>query len=81
MVKEMLKDFRFEEEREQQAVDSAPEMGGVADVIGVPFGHIPAVKEVQRCKDVAWNRNGNQVDVDAHFGLEKDTAPEAPTAL
>ena len=44
----------------------------MADVVHVPPGHIPAVQQVQRREDIAGNRDGNQVDVDAHLRLEED---------
>jgi len=56
----------------EEAIDGAPEMGSVADVVGIALGHIPAIEQVERREDVAGHGDGNQVDVDAHLGLEKD---------
>ena len=33
-------------EGEEEAVDCAPEVGGVADVIDVLLGHVPAIEQV-----------------------------------
>ena len=71
-MKEMPEDFRTQDEREHQAIDGAPEVGGVADVIGVAPGHVPAVEQIQGCKNVSGHRDGDQVDVDTHPWLEKD---------
>ena len=68
----MLEDVGAAGQRKEEAVDGAPEVGGVADVVHVALGHIPAVKEVKRCEDVARNRDGNEVDVDTHFRLKEN---------
>ena len=68
----MLEDVGTADQREEEAVDGAPEVGSVADVVHVAFGHVPAVQKVQRRKDVARNRDRDQVDVDAHLRLEEN---------
>ena len=57
-------------EGEEEAVDGAPEVGGVADVVDVAFSHVPAVEQVQRRKDVARNGQWNHEDVDSHHGFK-----------
>jgi len=37
----------------EEAIDGAPEMGSVADVVGIALGHIPAIEQVERREDVA----------------------------
>lgn len=51
---------------EDEAVDGTPEVGGVAYVISVSLGHPLAVNKVERCKDVARNWDGYEVDVNAY---------------
>ena len=68
----MVKDGGAEDEGEGQAVEGAPEVGGVAYVVHIALGHIPAIKKVERGEDIAGDRDGNQVDVDAHLGFEED---------
>ena len=40
LLDEVLEDVGAEEEGEDEAVDGAPEVGRVADVVHVPTGHI-----------------------------------------
>ena len=68
----MSKDHRLTDDRKQEPVDGSPEMGGMADVVQVAPGHVPAVEQIERREDVAGDRNGNQVDVNAHLRLEED---------
>ena len=44
LVQEMDEDVGTEHEREEEAVDGAPEMGGVADVVLIPLVQAPAWK-------------------------------------
>ena len=67
---------RGEEEREDEAVDGTPEVGGVADVVGAAAGHVPAVEQVERSEDVSRHGDGNQVDIDSHGRLEEDAGEE-----
>ena len=68
----MVEDVRPADKREQQPIYGAPEVGCMSNVVHVPFRHVPAVQEVQRCKDIAGDRDGNQIDVDPHLGFEQD---------
>ena len=68
----MIKDVGAADQRKDQTVDCAPKMCGVADVIHIPFRHIPAVQQVQRCEYVDRNGDRNQVDVDSHLRFEQD---------
>ena len=70
LSEEMRENGGFANKRKHQAIYSAPEMGAVADVVHVPFCHVPAVEQIQRSKYVTRNRDWNQIDVDAHLGLE-----------
>ena len=68
----MAEDRRLAEKREYQAVDCTPEMGGVADVVHVPPGHVPAVKQVQGSEDIPRDGDGYHEYVDSHLRLEED---------
>ena len=72
----MPEDVGPKKKRKQQTIDSAPEMGGMADIIGISSCHIPAVQKIHRCENKTRDRNGNQVDVDTHPGLEEDAGKE-----
>ena len=72
MTGHSLYDHKETDEGEGKAVEGAPEVSGVAYVVHIALGHIPAVKQVERGEDVAGDGDGNQVDVDAHLGLEQD---------
>ena len=67
---------RGQDEGEEEAVDGTPEVGGVSDVVGAAPGHVPAVEQVERREDVARYGDGNQVDINAHGGLEEDAGEE-----
>ncbi len=67
----MVEDGGAADEGEGQAVEGAPEVGGVAYVVHIALGHIPAVKQVERGEDVAGDGDGNQVDVDTHLWFEQ----------
>ena len=71
-----MEDIRAADQREEEAVDGSPEVGGVADVVHVAPGHVPAVQQIQRREDITRYRIGNQVDVDAHLGLKQDAGKE-----
>ena len=58
-----MEDVGTKGQRKEETINGAPEVGGVADIIGIALGHIPAVEQVKRCEDVTGNRDGNQVDV------------------
>lgn len=68
----MREDGGSAQEREEQSVYGAPEVGGMADVIHIAAGHVPAVQQVKRGENIAGNRNWNQEDVDAHLRLEEN---------
>ena len=68
----MVEDVRPADKREQEPIDGAPEVGRMSNVVHVPFRHVPAVQEVQRRKDIAGDRDGNQIDVNPHLRLEQD---------
>ena len=68
----MVEDGGTADEGEGKAVEGAPEVGGVAYVVHIALGHIPAVKQIERGEDVAGDGDGNQVNVYAHLGLEQD---------
>ena len=72
----MLEDARAADQREEEAIDRAPEVGGMADVVHVALSHVPAVQKIQRCEDIPRDRNGNKVDIDAHLGLKEDGRKE-----
>lgn len=61
---------------EDEAVNCSPEVGGVAYVVSVSSGHPLAVNEVERCKDVAGNRDGDEVDVNAYSWVKKHGGKE-----
>ena len=65
-------DGRFAQQRKDQTVNRAPEVGSMADVVHVPPGHVPAVQQVQRSEDVPGYRNRDHEDVETHLRLEKD---------
>ena len=68
----MTQDRWLAKQRENEAIDRTPEVGGVADVVHIPLGHVPAIEQVQRSEDIARNRDGNHEDVDTHLRFEKD---------
>ena len=72
LVQKKGKNGRFAYQREHQPIDGTPEVGGVADVVDVPPGHVPAVQEVQGSEDEPRYRYGDHKNVDAHLGVEKD---------
>ena len=45
-MKRVLEDVGTKDQRKKEAIDSAPEVGGVTDVVGISPGHVPAVKKV-----------------------------------
>ncbi len=46
MGEEVVEDGGAADEGEGKAVEGAPEVGGVAYVVHIALGHIPAIKEV-----------------------------------
>ena len=67
---------RAEQQREYQAIDCSPEMGGMADVVHIPFRHVPTVQEVQRCEYVTGHGDRDQVDIYSHLRFEQDGGKE-----
>ena len=53
MCEEMLKDVGAADQREEEAVDGAPEVGGVADVVLVALGHVPKARNHKIFKAIA----------------------------
>ena len=68
----MREDVGTADEGEDKAVDRAPEVGRMTDIVDVAPGHIPAVEQVERGEDVARDRYGDEKDVYAHPGFEED---------
>ena len=69
---EVVEEGGAAEEREKEAVDSAPEVGGVANVVGAATGHVNAVEQVKRREDVTGDRNRDHEEVDAHLRREQN---------
>ena len=76
LAQEITEDSRVAGDGEEEAIDGAPEVRRVADVVGASTRHVPAVKQVERREDVGGYGDGDQIDEDAHLRIEQDGGEE-----